>query len=538
MRPYAAEEKSLLRSSLTASVIVFCFLVAAKLLNFLKKVLIGQLFGVSRTADAFFAASYLPYYFAIFFEGILFLVFLPLFSQVHAEKGKESANRLAAEIFIFLFFMTGLFAALAVWAAPWLVRQLVPGFSPPDRDLTCALLRILSLVFVLTSLTSLFKALNSYFEQYAWAASAPLVDTLVMIPMTLFFWKQAGIWAAAWGSVAGAGTIFLQQFIFFLRTRFALPKQRGSREFWFGKIFALLIPMGAIWGFQQIPMVILNRFGSGMWQGTISSLTIALTLVTVPMGLVSHTVLFAIFPSLTKQAADAAGSAKEIFFRTLRGGFLILIPAGFLLTVFARPVAALLFSGGGIWEEGTRRIANSLACFGWAASVLYADLFMTQSLIAVRRTLPAIFLCATRAILTYGFGYFLSSWWDYQGLALSFSLALGVNFLVLFPWVLKGSPFRGGWKELFTYSGKLVLASSPVFLMLKIVNRWYVSDWVKLPKVVLALGLCGAVCLFLVFYLWGLARLKVREMNSLSQRLKQGFIRKSWWLAGSTDEGV
>ena len=52
---------------LKTSLVVFLFLVGAKLLNFLKKILIGQLFGVSTVADAFFAASYLPYYFAIFF---------------------------------------------------------------------------------------------------------------------------------------------------------------------------------------------------------------------------------------------------------------------------------------------------------------------------------------------------------------------------------------------------------------------------------------------------------------------------------------
>ena len=87
-----AEKKIFSNPVLRTSLVIFLFLVAAKLVNFFKKILIGQLFGVSWVADSFFAASYLPYYLAIFFEGILFLGFLPIFSQVMAEKSRVEAD--------------------------------------------------------------------------------------------------------------------------------------------------------------------------------------------------------------------------------------------------------------------------------------------------------------------------------------------------------------------------------------------------------------------------------------------------------------
>ena len=538
MTPDTAKKKGKiqLNAVLRTSVVVFLFLVAAKFLNFFKKILVGQLFGVSSVTDAFFAASYLPYYLAIFFEGVFFLGFLPLFSQVMSERKGEEANQFVSEIFSLVAFLTTFLVILGWWGAPWVVKELVPGFTAEEQNLTQSLFRILSLVVVFISLTSFFKVLNSYFEHYAFAAASALIDTVVTIAVTLVLWKIWGIFGAAWAAVAGALAALLTQAVFLLRKHSIFPSRLGLQRALMGKLFFFLVPMGAIWVFQQIPLVILNRFGSGMWEGTISALTISQTLTTVPMGLVNHTVLFAIFPSLARQASETTPeNLKETFFQTLRGGFLILIPTGFLLSALARPLAVFFFEGGGISDQGTLRIANSLICFGWATFALYADLFMTQSLIAIRKTFPAIFLCASRAVLTYIIGYVASSLWDYQGLALSFSLALVVNLFLLFPFFFRFSPFRGGWLELFRYSMKLVLASAPVLLLGLLVNLWPVKTWMQFPKAVTVLALSlGFICGSLL-YLLLLFRLRVKEIRSVLEELKLGWGRKGWWLAEQTE---
>ncbi len=525
-----------LDSVLRASAIVSLFWIGAKLLNFFKKILIGKLFGVSWVADAFFAASYLPYYLAIFFEGILFLVFLPLFSKIVAEKGEEEGKQFAAQVLLFVFLVTALLAALAWWKAPWIVHELVPGFTAPKQDLTLSLLQILSLVVIFLSLGSFFKVLNSYFGAYGLAASSGFVETVVMIGVTLVSWRIWGVYGAAWGSVAGALTALAIQSGFLILEKGILPKQWVLRSPWLRQFFYALLPMMGIWGFQQISLVILNRFGSGMWEGTISALTIAYALITVPMGLVSHTVLFAVFPSLAKQGNEVdPENAKATFFQTLRGGFLLLIPLGFALSAFARPLAALFFDGNGVSHEGTRRIANALTCLGWATFALYADVFMVQSLNAVRKSLPALLLCAARAIVTYLLTYLLSDWWDYQGLALSLSLALVINLYLFFPLFFRLSPFQGEWNNLFRYSGKLVLASSPVALMGWFLNQGPITQWLGLSKPVLILGLGAGGAAGIVSYVLLVSWLGVGEVRLLFQELRRTRARENWRLAESNE---
>ncbi len=518
------------------SAIVFFFLVSAKLLNFFKKILIGQLFGVSWVADAFFAASYLPYYVAIFFEGIVFLGFLPIFSQVLSQKGREEANRFVSEVLFFVSLVTVCLVLLAWVGAPWIVREIVPGFSAAKQQLTQSLFQVLSLVVIFISLTSFFKALNSYFEDNAVAASSGLMDTAVTIGLTLLTWKFFGIAGAAWAAVIGAFTALIFQAASLFRKHLVFSGRLSIHTAWLRQLFVFLIPMGAIWAFQQIPVVILNRFGSGMWEGTISALVISHTLTTVPMGLVSHTVLFTVFPSLAKQAHQAAPEeVRQTFFQTLRGGYFILVPVGFLLTGLARPLAALFFGGGGISVEGTQRIANSLACFGWATFALYADLFMTQSLIAVRKTTPAIFLSGCRAVLTYVIGYVLSTVWDYQGLALSFSLALVINFFLFFPVFFRMSPFSQGWGDIFKYSLKLILASSFSLLILAATRQWSVAEWLGFPRwllvLVLGLGFVGGGGL----YLGLVALFRVEEIRTVMQGFKQAWLERQWWLGEANE---
>lgn len=532
------QPKKLLRldSILKTSVIVFLFLVTAKLLNFFKKILIGQLFGVSSVADAFFAASYLPYYLALFFEGVLFLGFLPLFTQVMAEKGEKEAKEFVTEVSVAILLITIFLVILGWRMAPWIIHQLVPGFSASEQELTQTLFQIHTLIVVFISLTSFFKALNSYYEHYALAASSALIDTLVTIAVTLIGWKLWGIYGAAWAAVAGALSALLFQAFFLSRKHSVFAPHFSFKNKWITKLILFLVPMGAIWGFQQIPLILLNRFGSGMWEGTISALSISQTLMTVPMGLVNHTVLFAVFPSFAKQVHESSSeNLKETFFQTLRGGFLILIPLGFLLTSFARPLAALFFAGGGISQEGTLRIANSLACFGWGTFALYADVFMTQSLIAIRKPVAAILLCGTRAALTYVLGYVLSTHWDYQGLALSFSLAMAINFFLLFPLLLRLSPFQSKWKNLFTYTTKLILAASPIFLIAFFVNPWPIQAWMDASRMVQILVLAAGGFAGLGIYLFLLSLMRLEEAVSVGREIKRTMTKKIWWLAEQTN---
>jgi len=521
---------------LQAGTIVFLMIVAAKFLNFFKKILIGNVFGISWVADSFFAASYLPYYTAVFFEGIVYLGILPLFSRIAAEKGEDEGRRFLSGMFPWILFLTGLVALVFCWGAPWIVREMVPGFRPERLDLTENLFRVMSFVVVLIASCSFFQSLNSYFGRYAIAASSGFVDSFMMISLTLLMFRAGGIFSAAWASVAGALTALTVQAFFLFRRYKIFSRGILIRLADLFRLLEILFPLGMIWAFQMLPLVILNRFGSGMWQGTISSLAIAQGIIVVPTALVSQTVLISVFPSLARQVGEGkAGEAKETFFQTLRAAFFILIPAGFLLSGLSVVIASFFFSGQGIDPEGSRRIANALALLGWGTFAFYADLFMTQTLVTMRKILPAILLCVTRALLMYGISYFFCVWWDYRGLALSFSLSLAVNYFILFPLILKFTSLTGRWKELNGYVFKIIIAACPLLLSGLSAGWLFCKDGIRLHVFPELLGIAGLVSAGVVIYVIFLSHFKIKEFYSISELVKNLWGRTGWWMADTSD---
>ncbi len=508
------------RSMARYSVLIFIFLLSAKLLNFVKKILIGQLFGVGATADAFFAAAYLPYYLAVFFEGAIFLAFLPAFAAVRARAGEEGERRFVGPMaVVFGLLCLVLVMGMNLFSGP-ILAALVPGFKASQMQLALPLLRIMSWVLFFISLCTFFQALNSYHRHYLVSASSGFVDTAGMIVLTLASWKAWGIYGAAWGSVFGAFLACLTQAVFYGRSRNFFSVGLSFRSEQLLPCLAALVPLAVVWTFQQVPLLVLTRFGSGMWRGTISALNIAQTLTTVPMGLVSRTVLLSVFPFLVQQAhEETPEAASATFFSTLRASFVLLVPAGLLLSVFAKPITVIFFSGGGIDPEGSRRIAHSLVWFGWSLFVLYADLFASQSLIAVRSVRAAIWLSLLRASLAYTAGYYLAGWWDYEGIAFSFSLALAVNFFVFFPLVFRLSKFEGDWGAFFVFTLKLLASSLPLVGAAYLLNQIDMVSWLAWPRLRLLSGSLAGILMLGALYAGALRLLKVREASQMTASL-------------------
>jgi len=126
-------------------------------------------------------------------------------------------------------------------------------------------------------------------------------------------------------------------------------------------------------------------------------------------------------------------------------------------------------------------------------------------------------LMATRAAMSYGFSYFFSSWWDYTGIAFAFTLALAVNFFILFPVFFRGTVLEGPWKNLFGYCFRLILAASPFlflpWLLPKIMYGFSGPGWVSVFRTLAA----GIASLF--FYSLLLLGLRIPEWQGILKKI-------------------
>src|SRR5207253_3159032 len=88
--------------------------------------------------------------------------------------------------------------------APWLAVILCPGFSADEQRLTTELLRVSSLLIIANSFIAYLNALFHAYRRFARPALAGVVGTLVTLSYVIVLQDRHGIFAVAWGVVAGA----------------------------------------------------------------------------------------------------------------------------------------------------------------------------------------------------------------------------------------------------------------------------------------------------------------------------------------------
>lgn len=129
---------------------------ASRILGLLREIITAALFGATRQLDAFLVAYTLANLSRqLLAEGALSAAFVPVFSRVLAEEGREKAARLVRQVTSVLLIAGGTTVVLGILAAPLFVRVMAPGFSGKDAQLAIVLTRLMFAFLLLVSVAAL-----------------------------------------------------------------------------------------------------------------------------------------------------------------------------------------------------------------------------------------------------------------------------------------------------------------------------------------------------------------------------------------------
>lgn len=269
-------------------------------------------FGNSDAGDAFKAALKIPNFLQnLFGEGVLSASFIPVYASLLAKKHDEDAAKVASVIGSLLFLMTSILVLSGVFATPFLIELIAPGFTGEKRELTIKIVQILfpGTGFLVMSAWCL-GILNSH-KKFFLSYVAPVIWNVTIIA-TLMLWggKQGQFDLAitvSWGLVAGS---FLQ---FFVQLPSALrlgKKIRPSLTFTSSvkTIVGNFVPVVVSRGVVQVSAYIDNMLASLLPTGAVSSLAYAQTLYLLPVSLFGMSVSAAELPTMSQ----ATGSEEEI----------------------------------------------------------------------------------------------------------------------------------------------------------------------------------------------------------------------------------
>jgi putative peptidoglycan lipid II flippase len=358
-------ERTTARSLARAGITVASVYLVARLLGYIRVVVIGTTFGAGDELDAFFAAFRIPdLIFQLVAAGAVAAALVPMIANLLAKDETARAWRVVSTLAnLMLVGLLG-FAIIAFVAAPILVGLIAPGFHGAKLDQTIQLTRLMLLSPVFLALGSVASAALNGAQRFAVASLAPVIFNLAIIGAAVILAPSLGVTGLAIGVVVGSIGHFLVQVPALARIGFRFVPSIDLSDAQARLALALMGPRVIGLGVTQITFVVMTALASGLGAGAVSAYTIAFSLLQIPIGVIGTPLGIVIFPSMARElAVGRADHYLEILGRSLRILVFVMLPITALGMVLRLQIVQLLLGYGRFTEAAQQLTADTLLLF-------------------------------------------------------------------------------------------------------------------------------------------------------------------------------
>jgi putative peptidoglycan lipid II flippase len=418
-----------------AGLIVSVAYLVARVLGYVRVVVIGSTLGPGPELDAFFAAFRIPdLIFQLVAAGTVAAALVPM---VAGELGTGRAGRAWRIVSTIASLMTVALVVLAgaAWlAAPWLVPLITPGFEGAQLERTIELTRLMLLAPMFLALGAVAtSALNAH-HRFAASAVAPIVYDLAIIGAAFLLTPSLGVTGLAIGVVAGSLGHLLIQLPPLARAGFRLTPSLDTRDPEVRQALKLMGPRALALGVGQITFIVATSLASGMATGSVTAFTFAFTVFSIPLSVIGVPLGIVALPTLSRDLArGAVDSFVELVTRALRMILFVIVPLAALGIVLREPATTLLFNHGRFTEEGVGLVASTLPVLLLALPGEALITILVRGFYANRDTrTPAV-----AAVLAVAFNVVIgvlavtALGWGLQGIAAGIAVGSTVEAIVL-----------------------------------------------------------------------------------------------------------
>jgi len=425
---------------LKSSGIVACGVLASRLLGFVRDVLVARFLGTGLLAEAFFVAQRIPNLFRdLVGEGAANAAIVPVLSEYSHHKSKEEWLECINAVLAWGFIVLGSITVLGIFAAPWIVRLIAPGFvgEPGELQLTTDLTRIMFPYLILIALTAfqagILYSMNAFFAPSFGPCLLNVAMILSVWVACLFSWPMA--YTISVGVLIGGIWQFWAQWLA-LRRRgvcWKMPltlNHDGARQ-----IGKLLIPR--LWGGAVYQLnIFVDTFCASLavivGAGGIAAIYYANRMIQLPLGVFGYALSSVALPSLSKlaQEQDMIRFKSTLFF-ALRNLMLVLIPTAVGLCVFSKWIIHLVFQRGAFDAYSTAITSQVLLYTALGLPFFGASRILVSAFYALQDTKTPVKTATVCLVINVLLNVALMFPMKIGGIALASSIASAVNCVLL-----------------------------------------------------------------------------------------------------------
>ncbi|WP_181297147.1 lipid II flippase MurJ [Pseudomonas sp. Q2-TVG4-2] len=420
---------------MNASLVILALTVASFLLGFLRDLFIAKAFGLSWEADLIFVALILP----MFFENFLGLALRDAMIP-YLQKLRSQSEALFESISRWLYWrvmaMGTAVSVIAIIASYWILNLLAPGWT--DAQVTSG-----QIVFCVGAVLVAVQAVL-----YCQGALLNM-DEVFILPMTRTVLLNAGaivgiLLFQPTGMVIFIGMLLPQLALILVQHR-RIAYLRGAKKIettdhagGFGLAFApVLLAAGA----QQGCILAERMFASFLDEGSITMLSFAFRIVTIPLTLYALSVLSVLFPRFVSSWSDEDFDGHAAVIRKgLLATLLFLVPATVVLCSFPQTVVSVLLERGQFGAPQTDATASLVVLYALGLPAMGLALLWGRALLAQHQSRLFLAITLISSALTVSLDALLYGTYGAEGLAFAFASGATLQALFMGLYVYRASP--------------------------------------------------------------------------------------------------
>jgi len=444
-----------------SGLLVMIITMVSRVLGLVRATIIAYYFGASGATDAYFSAFKISNFFRqLLGEGALGSSFIPLYNEKIETEGEEKGKEFIYSILNLIFIFSTLITLLMIIFSQDIINLIVNGFPTETKILASQLLKIMSVYFIFISLSGMICAMLNNFKQFAIPASTSIFFNLAIILASMGFSKTFGISALAYGVVLGGAF----QLLIVLPSFFKIVKGYSFKINWkdpyLKKIFILMCPMLVGIVARQVNTIVDQVFASYLQEGGVTALENATRLYLLPVGVFGVSISTVIFPVLSKAVAkNDLKTAENNIVKGLNILLFLIIPSIAVLTFYSADVIRLTLSYGKFGEDAVKVTSEALLYYSLGLYFYTAIYLMTRAFYSVKNSSYPVRFSIVSIIINIVLNFALIKPMAYRGLALSTSIASGVNFILLV-YIFRKKYMKFPLKRSVIFFGKVMLTTA------------------------------------------------------------------------------
>ncbi|MGI8657959.1 MAG: murein biosynthesis integral membrane protein MurJ [Candidatus Limnocylindria bacterium] len=353
------------RVLVTASLILTIAALASRLLGWIRLLVIGSQFGVSRELDAYFAAFRIPdAIFQLVVAGALSAALIPVFSGYRARGQDAEAWQLASSVINLVLIALAAFSLVMAIFAPFFVPIIAPGFDAPTTELTIRMTRVMLLSPVLIGMGAVVTGILNSYQQFTVPAIAPLAYNVAIIGAAIFLAPIMGVEGLAVGVAIGSLAHLAVQLPNLARVGQRYDLTIGLSHPGVRRVAWLMGPRTLGLAAGQINFLVSTVLASGLPEGSLTAYNYAFLLSQIPVGVIGVSIAVALFPTLSQDAAmGRMGEIRRQVGNAVRVLVFVAAPLTAIMVILREPLTSVFYQYGLFSQSATDRTASALLFF-------------------------------------------------------------------------------------------------------------------------------------------------------------------------------